>query len=163
MTEEDLVKYISKQFNVDYNDVVPFYNFSRDDYALFYASILNSIFDAKENIKVNLVRIMNTGINATYTINLNNDFNHTIAITGFDSFQQVLDNINYMKNCLLNNADTNYKPAYIPKITVDENGIRINNYMAIVHREYEYLKEDLFDSPIGNIDINLQKEIELEF
>lgn len=149
----DIVSLVSEKFNVDFSDIVPFYHFTSKDFARYYASILNSI----NNTNIESLKIHNTGTSGRYFLNVNGIEKYTAIISGFDCFDRVIDNVEYLNSIINYDLDSlpEVLPAQIsPKGNSLEEKIRVWEYIDKVGEERDIANNTIGDSPIKEFFIN---------
>lgn len=153
MDVTDIISLVSEKFKVDFSNIVPFYHFTSKDFARYYASILNSI----NNTNIESLKIHNTGISGRYFLNINGIEKYTAIISGFDCFDKVIDNVEYLNSII--NYDLDGLPEVLPaqlslKGKCLDEKVRAWEYIDKVAEERDIANNTIGDSPIKEFFIN---------
>lgn len=142
MTFDELIDRASEDFGVNFLSPVPFYNFDREDFAGYYATILGSLYPEEcESISV-----MSTGWDGAYKVNVNDNMEYTCMITGFDSRERVIENVRYLEKIITGRTDSSMPkelPVYLVDFPVNEIGVWRNYYINKTTDEYyDYINKN---------------------
>lgn len=139
MTFDELIDELSADFKVNFSAPVPFYDFDRDDFASYYASILDSVYPGQ----IESISVMCTGWDGAYKVNVNDIDYYTCMISGFDSKERVKENVEYLSKVITGRTDSSMPkelPVRLVDFPVNEVGICRNYYINKTTEEfYQYI------------------------